>query len=154
VLTVTPRPITITADDLIKEVGTGDPALTYALSSGSLVGGDTLSGALTRDTGEVVGSYAILQGTLGNPNYLVTFIAGQLQILPITVPLPSVTEPVSSESHEACLNSQPECVAVGSFVAERRPPDEHQQADVSGDGVLAAIYEGEINLNDPDDDTR
>ncbi|MBE6906494.1 MAG: hypothetical protein E7476_09525 [Ruminococcaceae bacterium] len=79
-LTVSPRPITVTPDSKIKTVGAADPVFTYQITSGSLVSGDTLSGALTRVSGESVGSYSILQGTLtnaDNPNYAITFVAGR-----------------------------------------------------------------------------
>src|SRR5205823_3010099 len=39
-LSVTPRPVTATADPQSKTYGDGDPALTYLLSSGNLVNGD------------------------------------------------------------------------------------------------------------------
>ncbi len=58
-LTISRRPITVTADTLTEVYGNVDPALTYQLSAGSLVNGDSLSGALTRGAGENVGSYTI-----------------------------------------------------------------------------------------------
>ncbi len=59
------RPISVTADAKSKTYGDADPALTYQITSGALVGSDSFSGALTRDAGENVGSYAINQGTPG-----------------------------------------------------------------------------------------
>ena len=64
-LTITQRPITVTADPQTKVYGDPDPALTYTVTSGSLVGTDDFSGELTRDTGDDVGTYAITQGTPG-----------------------------------------------------------------------------------------
>ncbi|MBX3501562.1 MAG: filamentous hemagglutinin N-terminal domain-containing protein [Alphaproteobacteria bacterium] len=91
-LTITARPITVTADAKTKVYGDGDPALTYQVTSGSLVGLDTLSGALTRTAGETVagGPYAILQGTItnaNNPNYAITYVGADLSITarPVTV---------------------------------------------------------------------
>ncbi|WP_163540493.1 MBG domain-containing protein, partial [Klebsiella pneumoniae] len=43
-LTVAARPITITASTATRGYGDANPALTYLLTSGSLVGADTLSG--------------------------------------------------------------------------------------------------------------
>ena len=40
------------------------PALTYKITEGSLVNGDSFSGALSRDLGEEIGTYAITQGDL------------------------------------------------------------------------------------------
>ena len=66
--TITPKLVTITAADKTKVYGSTDPALTY--TSSGLIGSDSLSGALTRATGENVGSYDILLGTLSaGPNY-------------------------------------------------------------------------------------
>src|SRR5690606_27283486 len=86
-LTITQRPITVTASSPSKVYGDADPALTYTITSGRLVGDDTLSGSLTRDPGEDVGTYAIRQGSLNNPNYAITFVGGTLTITqrPITV---------------------------------------------------------------------
>jgi hypothetical protein len=82
-LTVTRRPITVTARDEIKVVGTADPPLAFRVSSGSLVGADGLMGAPERLPGEQPGAYAITQGTLTvSPNYVLTFVGGRLVIGP------------------------------------------------------------------------
>lgn len=75
------RAVTVTADDQAKDQGAADPDLTYTVTSGSLVTGDSFTGSLTRDSGEGSGAYAITQGTLtaGN-NYELTFVAGTLTI--------------------------------------------------------------------------
>jgi hypothetical protein len=85
--TITVKPITITADDQEKVVDTSDPALTYTITSGGLAYTDTITGELTRDPGESVGDYPIIQGTLGisdgngGSNYSLTFIEGTLTIV-------------------------------------------------------------------------
>ena len=82
-LTVTPRAIQVTADDPSKVYGDSDPALTYRITQGNLVGSDGFTGALTRQPGEDVGSYAIQQGTLAlSGNYILTFVEGELEITP------------------------------------------------------------------------
>jgi hypothetical protein len=87
-LTITPRPITITANPQTKVVGSPDPVLTYSISAGSLVGTDALTGSLTRAPGESVGSYPITQGSLtAGTNYLVTFVGATLTITPATTAL-------------------------------------------------------------------
>ncbi len=90
VLTVTPRPVTITANDLTKIYGTVDPTLTYLVESQTagrgLISGQTLLGSLSRAAGENVagGPYAITMGTLAivNPNYSITYNGGSLTITP------------------------------------------------------------------------
>jgi hypothetical protein len=75
------RVIGVTADNLSKTQGANDPVLTYTIGSGSLVTGDTLSGALTRAAGEIPGPYAITQGTLSaGGNYTLNFTPGTLTI--------------------------------------------------------------------------
>ncbi|HBI55886.1 MAG TPA: hypothetical protein DDY38_03540, partial [Firmicutes bacterium] len=82
-LEITPRAIQVTADDLSKVYGDSDPALTYRITQGNLVGSDGFTGALTRQPGEDVGSYAIQQGTLAlSGNYILTFVEGELEITP------------------------------------------------------------------------
>lgn len=70
---ITPRSITVTPESgQSKAYGNDDPVLTYTITEGSLIDDDTLQGALSRETGESVGSYEIMIGTLTNPNYLIT----------------------------------------------------------------------------------
>ena len=95
---MTPRPIIVTADDLRKLLGQPDPALTYRLGGQGLVNGDTLLGALSRAPGESVGSYLIDIGNLRNPNYLISFVAGQLVIQPVETRAPLSPAPSISES--------------------------------------------------------
>jgi uncharacterized repeat protein (TIGR01451 family) len=82
-LHVNPRPIVITADAKSKTAGDPDPVLTYRITSGSLVNGDTFTGSLVRDAGETVGTYAIRQGTLAlGGNYILNYAGANLTILP------------------------------------------------------------------------
>ena len=81
-IVINPRPIAVAAQPKQKVVGATDPALTYVVTSGSLLAGDTFSGALVRDAGETVGVYAIRQGTLtAGPNYALTFTNSTLTIV-------------------------------------------------------------------------
>jgi hypothetical protein len=82
-LTITPRPLTVAADNLSKSLGLADPLLTFSITAGDLVNGDQLSGSLVRDPGETIASFVIRQGTLsaGN-NYTLTFVPGTFTINP------------------------------------------------------------------------
>lgn len=85
---ITARPITVTADARSKVYGDTDPALTYQITAGSLVSGDSLSGELSRAAGESVGTRAIQQNTLAaGPNYTLTYVGANLTITarPVTV---------------------------------------------------------------------
>lgn len=79
--TINPVALAITADDKSKIIGGADPALTYTITSGALVGSEMLSGALTRVAGETVGDFAIQQGTLdAGGNYAISFTDGTFTI--------------------------------------------------------------------------
>jgi len=77
----------VTADARTQVYGDAGPTLTYRITSGSLLNGDTLGGSLTRAAGENVGTYAIQRGTLDNANYAITYVGDFLTIdlAPLTV---------------------------------------------------------------------
>jgi hypothetical protein len=81
--TVNARAITVTADAKTKAYGAADTTFTYTITTGSLVLGDAITGALTRATGTDVGTYQIQQGALttaNNPKYAITFVGADLTI--------------------------------------------------------------------------
>ncbi|MEK7499630.1 MAG: MBG domain-containing protein, partial [Patescibacteria group bacterium] len=79
--TITAKPITVTADAKSKTYAGSDPALTYQITSGSLIGSDTLSGSLSRATGENYGVYLINQNTLiASSNYNLIYIPANFTI--------------------------------------------------------------------------
>ena len=80
VFSVTARPVTVTATNASNIYGAADPALGYTLTQGTLVNGDSLSGSLRRATGENAGNYTIMQNTLNNNNYAITFVNGTFTI--------------------------------------------------------------------------
>jgi hypothetical protein len=86
-LTITAKPVTVTAVAKTKVYGESDPVLTYTVNP-ALLSGDSFTGSLTRVSGENVGTYQIQQGTLsaGN-NYAITYVAANLTITakPITI---------------------------------------------------------------------
>jgi hypothetical protein len=81
------RAITVKADAKTKTFADPDPVFTYQITVGSLAFSDSFTGALTRDPGELVGTYAIKIGTLaindgnGGNNYTLTFVGNNLTIL-------------------------------------------------------------------------
>jgi hypothetical protein len=80
-ITITTAALVVTADEKSKVYGATDPAFTYQITGGALVGSDSLSGSLSRVTGETVGSHAINQGTLtAGTNYQLNYVAANLTI--------------------------------------------------------------------------
>ncbi len=73
-------PITVTPTaGQSKVYGANNPTLTYSITSGSLIGSDVLSGALTF-SGSNVDSYTITIGTLANSNYAITLASETFEI--------------------------------------------------------------------------
>ncbi len=85
VLSIVPRSLTITIDDLQRMYGHPDPEFTWSVTDGSLAPGDELAGTLSREPGENVGTYAItgeLAEALNGGNYQLTINNGTLSITP------------------------------------------------------------------------
>ena len=84
-LTITPKPVTVTANSYNKTYGAVDPEFT-ATVEGTL-GSDTVNYKLNRETGEDVGTYKILAiGDAAQGNYSVTYYPGTLTIIAATRP--------------------------------------------------------------------
>ncbi|MBB6488498.1 YDG domain-containing protein [Rhizobium lusitanum] len=83
-LVITPRAITVAANNANRVYGDANPALTYTVGGSGLVNGDSLSGALSTsaDGTSNAGSYGITQGTLGNANYDISYTGANLAITP------------------------------------------------------------------------
>lgn len=87
-LTIVGLPLTVTADPQTKYYGYIEPTLTYQLTAGTLLPGDSFSGNLSREPGELPGAYFINQGSLtAGPGYAITFVGDFLTIdqAPLTV---------------------------------------------------------------------
>jgi hypothetical protein len=109
-LTITSRAIAITADAQSKTYGDLDPAtLTYQITAGELINGDSFTGSLSRVAGENVGSYAITQGNVVlSTNYALTYNGANLSINPLGVT-------VSAEAKEKyCGQADPALTFVSS----------------------------------------
>ena len=77
--TISPRPLTITAEAKTKAYGAADPEFTY--QSTGLVGTDNITGSLARESGEDVGTYNITRGGLtASSNYSVSFTGAVMTI--------------------------------------------------------------------------
>ena len=79
-LKVTPRAITVTAQDASKIYGEKDPVFEWSVTSGELVGDDTLELEIEREDCDDVreGGYALqlMQPEGANSNYSITFVDG------------------------------------------------------------------------------
>jgi len=76
---ITPKTIHIAANTNTIAFGAASPTLTYVADS--LLAGDSLTGALTREVGDTAGTYAILIGTLSaGGNYTIDFTSANVVI--------------------------------------------------------------------------
>jgi hypothetical protein len=115
-LTVGPRAVSVAADAQGKIYGQSDPALTYRITGGALVNGDTFTGGLARDPGEDAGRYTIRQDMLAlNGNYSLTYVGANLTISPAqtTTALTSSASP-SSLAQPVTLTAMLAVVAPGA----------------------------------------
>ena len=84
-LTITPKPVTVTANSYNKAYGATDPEFTATVEG--ILGSDTVNYKLNRETGEDVGTYKILAiGDAAQGNYSVTYYPGTLTITAATRP--------------------------------------------------------------------
>lgn len=82
---VTGRSVTVSAENAEKTFGEADPELKYSIDASTpLLENDVLTGNVARTEGENVGVYEIAQGTLDNPNYVITFNNAYFKINPDT----------------------------------------------------------------------
>ena len=147
--TITPVALSVAAQDQWKLEGAGDPALTYAVVSGQLVGADALAGTLGRESGEAAGEYAILQGSLdAGGNYTLAFEAGRLTILSETSAV-IAAYPVALTADQVVPATGSTAIGVGvvlhyaNGMIEVRI--EHNVAGATG----VALHEGAPGVNGP-----
>ena len=132
-LVIGKKPLTITAEAKNKTYGEADSALTY--SSDGLVGNDAITGSLTRENGENVGTYAILQGTVtAGDNYTIVYTGADFTIeqkaLTVTAVdktifygemIPTFTYTLSEEVPEEVLNELHSKIAMTSSATATVP---------------------------------
>ncbi|MGL5839134.1 MAG: MBG domain-containing protein, partial [Sphingorhabdus sp.] len=85
-LTITPRPLNISANAAFRLFGFANPPLTYVLAGAGLVNNDTLTGVLATTAGlaSPPGVYAITQGSVvATPNYSIAYLGANLTVTPV-----------------------------------------------------------------------
>jgi len=89
-LGITPASLSVIANALSKVYGSADPALTYTATGFQFsdTAGTALTGSLSRVAGEVIGLYAINQGSLVGANYTIAYTGNDLGITAAPAPAP------------------------------------------------------------------
>lgn len=153
-LSITPRLLTVTANNQSILLGQPDPELTYTLTGDGLVNGDLLGGVLVRDEGNAIGSYAIRQGTLSaGSNYTINYVGATFEInappAPPVVNNPTIIDTPFLSSEEPPMTSEEEEERFGMDFPER--PDaplitqESLLDDPVSSGGDASLYSGDAN---------
>ena len=111
-LTITPKPVTVTANSYNKAYGATDPTFT-AKVEGTL-GTDAVNYILNRETGENVGTYKILAiGDATQGNYSVTYYPGTLTITASTRP---EDKQLSVTSYEGVYDANNHTITVNNVL--------------------------------------
>ncbi|WP_151671458.1 autotransporter-associated beta strand repeat-containing protein [Nitrincola schmidtii] len=142
ILSISRRPITITADAKSKLEGMSDPALTFRTeaqsSSRGLVAGDSISGNLIREAGSGVGIYAIQQGSVTNAsnlNYDINYVEANLTVSAVTLPPPPQFSSVYSASLSESQTSAPSLSLNSSDISVELV----QASTVQQDGIVSVL---------------
>lgn len=109
------RDIYISADDNTKIYGDSDPELTYTITDGSLLEGDSLSGQLSRDVGENVGSYDVSQGALSGESYNIIFTGADFTISKRLITVAAVAD---SKVYDGNVSSSKVPVIISGSLAD------------------------------------
>ena len=138
-------PLTVTADAKIKSYGDENPTLTYTAEG--LLGDDTLTGALngalSREEGENVGSYAITLGTLSAYNYTISFEGADFTIQAKEVTEPIVTLDQTSYQYDGTVKEP----KVTSIVVDGRTLTEGTDYTVSYEDNVYVNTEAKVVIN-------
>ena len=109
---ITPKSVTVTAEDKTKVFGEADPKFT-AKVAGTL-GNDTVEYTLSRKAGEAVGKYTITaSGKAEQTNYKVTYVAGTLTITSQSIDPGTDSEKPNPDYTGAKVNSPKDLVYDG-----------------------------------------
>ena len=129
---ITPKSVTVTAEDKTKVFGETDPKLT-AKVAGTL-GNDTVEYTLSRETGEAAGKYEItVKGDKLQGNYKVTYVAGTLTITSQSIDPGTDPEKPNPDYTGAKVNSPKDSVYDGK---------EHKWSPAVADKEGNALVEG------------
>ena len=97
--TITARDVTVTIEDKTSVYGDALKELTSRVTEGTVVEGDDLGIALTKEEGTTVGEYAVT-GTASNTNYNVTFVNGTYTIEKTNYDMSKVTFEDKEETYD------------------------------------------------------
>ena len=153
-LTITPKAVTVKADDLSKTYGDADPELT-ATAEGVL-SGDTLEYTVSRAAGEDVDTYTVTpSGAEEQGNYTVSYETGTFTINPKAVSVTANSWSKTYGEDDPALTATVEGVLNGDTVAytvSRAAGEDAGAYDITPSGAEAqgnyqvSYYEGKLTI--------
>ena len=129
-ITVTARPLTITATALSRFTTDPNPALTYTVGGRGLVNGDTLSGALATSAtaASPPSGYPITQGTLAaTSNYAVSYVPGTLTVNACVFSAGCSADVSAQVTQQIAPAVQPPPVSPAAQTPQQQQQEEQQQ---------------------------
>ncbi|MGI5923948.1 MAG: MBG domain-containing protein, partial [Lentisphaeria bacterium] len=150
-LVVARATLTVTADDMTRRVGQGNPA--FSVTVDGLLGDDSLAGigldvvyTCIADEQSAAGDYAITpSGTAETANYAVTYVPGVLKVLPKDIPTITWAAPEQMVYGEALSATQLSATADTPGVFVYDPPLGTQLA--SGTHTLRVTFTPDDAVN-------
>ncbi|MBR6942675.1 MAG: hypothetical protein IKH55_06345 [Fibrobacter sp.] len=147
-LTISPKAVTLTVDDVSKKFGEKDPELTYTVDGLVTIGEneDKLSGVkLTREAGENAGTYAITAtvDAKANPNYLVTVAKGGL--LTIVANNDKIVVTIKGHTSTGVYNGKEQTVKGFDISTESKAYD-LKFVEFTGDSVVSGLDAGTYEM--------
>jgi hypothetical protein len=132
-LKVTPKLITITPTTGQRKIaGAPDPAFTYTHTP--LVASDQLTGSLSRDPGQTVGTYAFTLGSLAaSPSYILSLVPSAFTISPVQA---ATTTTLASSLNPSLFN---QAVTLTATVTSETGTPSGMVTFMDGQTVLAAV---------------
>lgn len=151
--TVTKRQITVSAKSYTIKQNSAVPTLEYEITKGSLLPGDTLTGALNvKADGTKIGTFDITKGTLSaDSNYSMTFEKGKLTVVdktPQNIVVSPIAEKVYGDAPFELIITPDENANLSAYTYASSNTD---VAEISADGTitLKAAGETEITVAEP-----
>ncbi|HPJ46171.1 MAG TPA: MBG domain-containing protein, partial [Tenuifilaceae bacterium] len=150
-LTVTPKPLTVTASNATKVYGSSDPAFSvtyseFAFSENQSSLGGTL--AFDRIAGETVGNYTITPSGLLSDNYSISFATGTLAITQKELTITAVNkskvygdaDPVFTVTYTGFITGEDESVLSGTLAIDRVAGEDVGNYVITPSGLTATNY--------------
>jgi len=132
---ILPKALSVTATaGQNKTYGSVDPVFAYSLSG--LITGDSLTGALSRNSGENVGNYAIIKGSLSNANYTITFVPADFAIKKALI------TGISFNNQSVSYDKLAHSITITGVL-----PTGATVSYVSNTGISASVYNATANIS-------